>query len=160
MILSFIAVLGIGSIVAALITWRTAISNHRQAWINDLRDDISTYLKELEAMHYAIGNLFSAETDDGTLEKQKQEARIAILFVYWRIVLRLNRTEEMHVELRQRLDDLMVVTKRVPDRVQLNDAVDLARRILKREWDVTKYWPFTDLVLWVKRRVGSKIAGA
>ena len=66
----------------------------------------------------------------------------------------------MHVELRQRLDDLMVVTKRVPDRVQLNDAVDLARRILKREWDVTKYWPFTDLVLWVKRRVGSKIAGA
>ena len=77
MILSFIAVLGIGSIVAALITWRTAISNYRQAWINDLRDDISTYLKELEAMHYAIGNLFSAETDE-TLEKQKQEARIAI----------------------------------------------------------------------------------
>jgi hypothetical protein len=46
-----------------------------------------------EVMHYAIGDLFAAKNDDGTLEKRKQEARAAILFIYWRIVLRLNRTE-------------------------------------------------------------------
>lgn len=154
-VLSFIAVLGIGSVVAALISWRVAISNHRQAWINALRDDLSTYLKELEIMHYVIGSLFRAKLDDGTLEKQTQEARAAILFTYWRIVLRLNRTERMHADLRQKLDDLMIVKERIPDRAKLNDAVDLARAILKREWDVTKYGVFTGPVLWAKRRFGT-----
>src|SRR5882724_8918077 len=64
---------GIGSIIAGLISWRIAISNHRQAWINALRDDLATYLKELEVGHYEIGKLFSAKTDDGTLEKQKSD---------------------------------------------------------------------------------------
>ncbi len=101
-VLSIIAVLGVGSIVGGLISWRVAISNHRQAWINALRDDLSTYFKELEVMHYAIGSFLSAKVDDGTLEKAKQDARVAILFIYWRIVLRLNRTEHMHVDLRQK----------------------------------------------------------
>jgi hypothetical protein len=154
-VLSIIAVLGIGSIVAGLISWRVAISNHRQAWINALRDDLSTYLKELEIMHYATFSLLSATVDDGTLEKKKQDARLAILFTYWRIVLRLNRTEQIHIDLRQRLDDLMSVTARVPDLTKLNEAVDLARQILKREWDVTKYGLFTRPVLWAKNKFGS-----
>ena len=156
--LSFIAVLGVGSIVAALISWFIAISNHRQAWINALRDDLSTYLKELEVMHYAIGDLFAAKDDDGTLEKRKQEARAAILLIYWRIVLRLNRTEPNHVELRQKLDDLMTITANVPDRAKLNDTVDLAQRILKREWDVTKYGVFTRPLLWLKERAAARSA--
>src|SRR5664279_4438306 len=35
-VLSLLGLLGVGSIVAALISWRVAISNHRQAWINAL----------------------------------------------------------------------------------------------------------------------------
>lgn len=66
--------------IAGLISWRVAISNYRQAWINALRDDLATYLKELEIMHYEIARLFSAKTDDSTLERQKHETRIAILF--------------------------------------------------------------------------------
>jgi hypothetical protein len=154
-VLSIIAVLGVGSIVAGLISWRIAISNHRQAWINALRDDLSTYLKELETMHYVTFSLLSAKADDGTLEKTKQDARLAILFTYWRIVLRLNRTEQMHIDLRQKLDDLMSVKARVPDLTKLNEAVDLARQLLKREWDVTKYGVFTRPVLWAKSRFGS-----
>ena len=38
-ILSVIAVIGVGSIVAAFIGWRVAISNHRQYWINALSED-------------------------------------------------------------------------------------------------------------------------
>jgi len=154
-ILSIVAVLGVGSIVAGLISWRVAISNHRQAWINALRDDLSTFLRELEMMHYAIGSLFSAKSDDGTLEKQKQDARVAILFTYWRIVLRLNRIGRMHIDLRQKLNELMVVTEKTPDRTKVNDAVDLAQQILKHEWDVTKYGVFTRPVLWFKHQLGS-----
>ncbi len=49
----------------------------------------------------------------------------------------------------------MFVTARVPDRTKLNDAVDLARQILKHEWNVTKYGIFTRPVLWAKRQFGS-----
>ena len=82
--LSFFGILGVGSIVAGLIAWRTAISNHRQAWINDLRDDLATYLKELENIHSVIGDLLSAIGDVVELEKKKREARLAILFIYSR----------------------------------------------------------------------------
>jgi hypothetical protein len=149
-ILSLLALLGLGSIIAALISWRVAISNHRQAWINALRDDLATYLRELESMHYVIGDLWLNADPDS--EKKKREARIAILFVYWRIVMRLNRTETAHVELRDKLDGLMTVTERVPNRDQLEQTVDLARRILKREWDVTKHGMLTDSMLCLKKR--------
>lgn len=75
------------------------------------------------------------------------------MFTYWRIVLRLNRTERMHVDLREKLDGLMVVSQRVPDRAKLNDTIDLARRILKQEWEVTKYGVFLRPMLWFKRHV-------
>jgi hypothetical protein len=150
--LSIAAVLGLGSIVAGLISWRIAISNHRQSWINALRDDLADFLKELEIMHYAIGSLLSAAADDGTLEQRKQDARVAVLFTYWRIVLRLNRNEQAHFDLKKKLDDLMVVRTKVPDRKMLDETVDLARRILKREWEVTKYGIFLRPVLWFKRQ--------
>jgi hypothetical protein len=146
-VLSIVAVLGVGSIVAALISWRISISNHRQTWIDALRDDLSGYLKELENVHYAFG----AQMRGGTEAVQKlHEARTAALFVYWRIVLRLNRTEQMHIALRQALDEMMMVRDRVPDRDKIEELVDLARRILKQEWEVTKYGVFANLVVWWK----------
>jgi hypothetical protein len=135
---SLIAVLGVGSIVAALIGWGVSISNHRQAWINALRDDLASFIKELEGMHYAIGDLLKGD-GNAVLEEKKRQARMGVLFVYWRIVLRLNRTEAMHAELIQRLDALMTVTEITPNKAMIDEAIDLARRILKREWEVTKY---------------------
>ena len=78
---------------------------------------------------------------------KKREGRLAILFVYWKIVLRLNRIEPSHELLRVMLFDLFDVQERVPNRQKIEAAVDLARRILKREWDVTKYGALTDIVL-------------
>ena len=148
-VVSLIAVLGVGSIVAALFGWAIAIASHRQAWINALRDDLATFLRELQATHYAIGDLFAGATPEA--EQRKREARLAILFTYYRIVLRLNITEAPHIELKRRLDELMRVEDRVPDQEKLNGLIDLARRVLKREWAVTKYGPLTDLALWAKR---------
>jgi hypothetical protein len=47
--LQLLAAFGFGSIVAALLGWfgakAVAISNHRQNWINALRDDLVAYLR-------------------------------------------------------------------------------------------------------------------
>lgn len=52
---ALVAALGIGSIMAAVLGWfgskAVAISNHRQNWINALRDDIVAYLKAIEIVH-------------------------------------------------------------------------------------------------------------
>lgn len=150
-ILSVLAILGIGSIIAALISWRVQISNHRQAWIDALRDDLATYLRELETIHYARDELW--RSSDANSEKMKREARVAILFVYWRIVMRLNRTEAAHVELREKLDRLMMVTERVPNRDQVEQAVNSARQVLKKEWEVTKWGMLATLIPCLKKRL-------
>jgi hypothetical protein len=94
--IALLAGIGVGSIVAALISWLVAISGFRQAWINALRDDLSTYFQELEKMHYVIGDLLHERSEAN--KQKKREARISILFVYSRIVLRLNRTNDDHRE--------------------------------------------------------------
>jgi hypothetical protein len=47
--ITLLAGLGIGSVVAALVSWwstkAVTISNHRQNWINALRDDLVTIPK-------------------------------------------------------------------------------------------------------------------
>jgi hypothetical protein len=147
--IALLAGIGVGSIIAAFINWLVAISGFRQAWINALRDDLSTYFQELEKMHYVIGDLLRERSEAN--ERKKREARIVILFVYSRIVLRLNRTEKMHIELRQKLDELMTTTETIPDRAKVEEVVDLARKILKQEWNVTKYGPAAPLVIKAKK---------
>ena len=53
--IALIAALGIGLVLASVVGWwsakAVAISNHRQNWIYALRDDILTYLKEIEVVH-------------------------------------------------------------------------------------------------------------
>jgi hypothetical protein len=148
-IFSIIAVLGVGSIVAAVISWFVAISNHRQAWINALREDIATYLKELEFMYHPSDILHG----DGnrTLEQIKRETHAAAQFTYWRIVMRLNRSESMHIELREKLDELMKAGGEGPDGGKIEKAIDLARQVLKQEWEVTKYGVFAPVAIRLKK---------
>ena len=152
--LGLIAALGIGSIIAALFGWFVVISNHRQAWINALREDLAEYFKQLELMHYAIGDLLSQQPaeDLSALENRKREARVAVLFVYRRIQLRLNRNEEIHIDLASKLMELQRVETKVPNQALVEDTVDLARRVLKAEWEVAKWGPFVRPVRWWRER--------
>lgn len=52
--IALIAAIGVGSIISAFIGHHVAISNHRQAWINALRDDIAEFIKLLERMAYTM----------------------------------------------------------------------------------------------------------
>ena len=95
--LQLLAALGVGSIIAVFIQAQISISNHRQAWINALRDDIAVFLKELEVIHYAVGDTFNKpDQPRPILEDRKRDARIGVLFVYRRIILRLNAKEDLH----------------------------------------------------------------
>lgn len=147
--IALLAGIGVGSIIAALIGWFVAVAKFRQAWIDALRDDLALFFQELEKIHYATDDVLG---DGGEENEQKErDARIAILFVYSRIVLRLNRTETEHIELRRLLDGLMTVSEKVPDRAKVEQTVDLARRILKQEWEVTKYGPLAPLAIRAKK---------
>jgi hypothetical protein len=62
--IAIISAIGFGSIVAAVVGWYGVISNHRQAWINALRDDLAMFLRELEVciMQLATSSLLKPLT--------------------------------------------------------------------------------------------------
>ncbi len=144
-ILAFLAAIGAGAIIAALVAHLTTISNFRQAWINALRDDIAEFFKSLEAMNYAAQD-FMQDSEKHT--EKRQAARLAVLFLYERIRLRLNRIEPPHIELDAKLRAFLdnPLGQMLSDRSKIDETADLARRILKAEWDVAKYpwkgWKF------------------
>ena len=136
--IALVAAVGAGTIIAALVGHLTTISNYRQAWINALRDDLAEFFKALETMNYVIFNYLK---DSEKYDEPRREARVALLFVYERIRLRLNRVEEMHAHLESKLREFLdkPIGEMMADRNKINEAVDLARRVLKSEWEVTKY---------------------
>lgn len=150
--ISLIAGIGIGSILAAIIGWFVAISNHRQEWINALRDDLALYLKELEVMHYAIGDLLHLYGPSAQpFEQKKREARIAVLFVYRRIQLRLNPNEALHNQLMGKLDRLQLVETATPDPILLMETANIAQEVLRQEWEACKLGPLAKPVLKLKQ---------
>jgi hypothetical protein len=135
--ISLIAAVGIGTIISAFVGHLVAISNHRQAWINALRDDLAEFSKALEAMGYAVRDYIR---DSEKFDDKKREARIALLFVFQRIRLRLNRTEDFHIQLEKKLREFLdnPILERLEDRTKIDETIDLSRIILKREWEVIK----------------------
>ena len=136
--IAFVAAIGVGTIISALVGHLIAISNHRQDWINALRNDLAEFFKALEAMGYAMRDYIQ---DSVKFDDKRREAKIALLFVFQRIRLRLNRTEDLHIELERKLREFLdnPILERLDDRTYVDNAVDLSRIILKREWEVIKY---------------------
>lgn len=136
--IALVAAIGVGTIISALVGHLVAVSNHRQAWINALRDDLAEFSKALEAMGYAVRDyLQNSEKFDG----KRREAKVALLFVFQRIRLRLNRTEDLHIQLEQKLREFLdnPILEQLEDRTKIDATIDLSRIILKREWEVIKY---------------------
>jgi hypothetical protein len=148
-----IAAFGVGSVVAAIVglvsAKAVAISNHRQNWINALRDDIAAFLKEVDVLHFMMSKLFRGPATTDDLEKQ-QDARASAMLVYRRIRMRLNMTETPSVKLAEALDALMTIDSPVahPDRMEA--VIKASGIVLKREWAVTKYGIFAGLIMWFK----------
>jgi hypothetical protein len=135
--IALLAAVGLGTIIAALVGHWTAILNLRQAWFNALRDDLAEFFKSLERMNYVISDYLK---DSQQHEERKREIRLDLLFVYERIRLRLNRAEDMHIQLESKLREFLdnPVGQMLADRSKIDETVDLARRMLKAEWEAAK----------------------
>ena len=145
------AVLGlIAAVTAALISRSVMISNHRQAWINGLRDDLASFFTAIDMIHFRIAAL-SSGGDASKLEEQ-QQTRNDVLLAFRKILMRLNLAEPLHQQLEKALQSLLVVRGKTVNQDDLTAAVTLARRVLKHEWEVTKYGPFTPFMAAVKSR--------
>jgi hypothetical protein len=155
--LAFIAAVGLGTIIAAFVgllgAKAVAISYHRQSWINALREDLALFLKELDVMHDRLSKTFGHMGQPGTTEDldRQAEARYDTLIVFRRILLRLNMREPTHIALETQLRDLLLVRERVLDSARVDAVIIAARRLLKHEWDVTKYGILTSTVVRLKR---------
>lgn len=136
--IALVAAIGAGTIIAAFVGHLTAISNDRQAWINALRDDLAEFFKALERLNYVVSDYLK---DSESNEEKRREARVALLFVYERIRLRLNSVEDMHMRLENKLRDFLdnPLGEMLADRKKVDEVVDLAQRVLKQEWEATKY---------------------
>lgn len=141
--LEFLAVLGIGSIVAGIISWFVNLSNHRVAWISSTRDDLSTFLREFDNLRCALIMLFS-ESEIPLVEREakKQEARAAVLFLKYRILMRLNPTEALHIELARQIDEMINLISLTPDIKRIEDLISISQKVLKQEWNTKKYGVF------------------
>jgi len=152
--ISLVAAVGAGTIIASMVGWwsakAVAISNHRQGWINALRDDLVLYLKEIDTLHDRVASL-QRDIRPESLERH-QETGYAALLVYRRILLRLNMTEQPHIQLAEALKQLLVVKGSTAESRRVDNVVVLARQVLKHEWAVTKYGIFTGLVVGYKTR--------
>lgn len=136
--IALLAAVSVGTIIAAFVGHFTAISNFRQAWINALRDDLAEFFKALEELNYIMRDYLK---DSVKFEEKRREARIAALSIYERIRLRLNKDEGKHIQLENKLGEFLnePLGEILADRNKINEAVDLARRVLKCEWETTKY---------------------
>ncbi len=88
-------------------------------------------------MHFRLA-MMEANGQIADLENQ-QDARNAAMLVYRRVLMRLNMTETLHVDLSNRLNDLMTVTSKAADAKKMEAVVNASRQVLKYEWAVTKY---------------------
>lgn len=92
------AVLGmIAAIAAALIARSVMVSNHRQAWINGLREDLASFFTAVDVIHFRLTTL-SEDGDTQRLE-ERQRARNDVLLAHRRILMRLNMNEPLHQQL-------------------------------------------------------------
>ncbi len=147
--------IGGGAVIAAFVAGRAAkfvkISEHRQNWINALRDDVAEYI--------ASAHRVQADTKDLILLQQDAEQRDSIRqridtkkdvadTLLMKVVLRLNPKENDHIALEKRLKELREA-KGIDLELE-NCAIEQARVVFKREWDVAKYGELVDFRLWLK----------
>jgi hypothetical protein len=143
------AITATAALSSALISKRIKVSEFRQAWINALREDIATYLKEIDLMHHKINKLERTGSTTDDLDAQ-QEARAGVLLVYRRILLRLNMTEKPHIRLAELLEELLTIKTKTADGAKTAEIIKQAREVLRYEWAVTKYGKLAPFILWLR----------
>lgn len=135
--IALVAALGVGSIVAAVISRWNTISGLRQGWVNSLRDEISVFFHKVDRFG-AIARKESYSSEELSELRLRRDAAMA---AYRQIMLRLNFRETTHRRLDKALMDTMDIADRIDDE-KMRVALIYSRRVLKAEWERTKFGPF------------------
>lgn len=142
---AFIA--GTVSFVVTVLSKEQKTSEFRQAWIDSLREDLSTFASLIVVLHDFIKNrLRAGDKRDGVIEGALAQGGLAdfkaIEVARLRILFRLNPDE--HSELIQKLDRLYLHS--IDDELKepgvvdklISDFSEEAQRVLKSEWKRVK----------------------
>lgn len=140
--ISLFAALGFGTIVAAIFTRWNSVSQLRQAWVNDLRSEIADFFNAIEGV-VEVAPQARGSSEFGT-------RRSKALHLYRKVQLRLNMKEARHRELNKRMTGLLATNAASPNE-RVDAALLSARRVLKEEWERTKYGPFIRIARRLKR---------
>jgi hypothetical protein len=140
-------------LAAAWITHSAKISEFRSTWINELRRDIADYVGAADKWFRKWDELNHLSPDERLVRERDELFPITngARVILWRIRLRINPRENEHKAeddaLLHNLLELLnpgAIDPRNPEVSWLNladGAVEQAREILKREWEVTKRFP-------------------
>jgi hypothetical protein len=152
----------VSGFISGLFARNVKISKFRQTWINELRKDVADYIgaahrwiRKYEQINHLEQNPDRLELERKELLPISNEARV----ILWRIRLRINPRQDNPDKKQDDaflkcLDDLLNPGKIPPPNLEAswlvlaNGAVEKAREILKREWEVTKR------LLWWRRIAG------
>lgn len=138
----------ISAIATAMISRNTKISEFRQAWIISLREDIATFLSK--SSQWNDSRLKGeAEIDPVLKDKMRSEREEPLLgeaqAALWRIEMRINpepnrnsAEDERFLSALFALRPATFIGDQAAWRSSAATAVLEARRLLKREWQVTK----------------------
>jgi hypothetical protein len=151
----------IGAVIAAIITAFAAvtaawiarsikISEFRQKWIDDLRNDISAYVGAADKWFRKWEEINPLPSEEKERRERDEVFPIAnkAAVILWRIKQRfnpeINPYKSQDDEFLKSLEGLLNPGNVAPGNARpswqdlADDAVEKARKILKREWEVTK----------------------
>jgi hypothetical protein len=145
----------VAACIAAWISRSIKVSEFRQEWINDLRKDIADYVGLAERWVRKYEEINDINPNDPRREVKERDELFPIAnetsVVLRRIRMRFNPRPNRHKieddDFLQSLADLLNPGKLTPQQsyaswsVLASSAVEMAREILKREWEVTKRLP-------------------
>lgn len=111
------------------------LSKNRQAWINNLRDEVSRYIGFCQSAYFA-------HNGNATVKSKLPENLTRIVEIRAKINLLLNPTEENSKILTEQMNSLSDIIKEHKDveklREQISDITKVTQKILKEEWEKVK----------------------
>ena len=144
----------LAQIISGRLSRSVKISEFRQKWIDSLRDDVAAYVGATHKWirkYEEINAIVALEEKDKKYREELLPLQNDALVILSRIKLRINphknRYKKEDDEFLLALDKLLDLGKLEPSEVSsievgwhkaASDAVETARKILKREWEVTK----------------------
>ncbi len=152
-----------------MISHSIKLAEFRQAWINDLRKDIADYLGIARKWAKNYDNYKDLQAHEASPEVIDQKAeelislRTDVQIIGWRIRMRINPNDNPHKNqddaFLQALDAVIDEDALKPGTSEaphlFHDAatrlVTEARQLLKREWEVTKRYPWKRVLLWLRQ---------